>query len=250
MKISGMQETSFLDYPRKIATTIFSPGCTYRCPTCYASNLVNNSSKLIEEEEVGDYLKKREKWIDGAVFCGGEPTCQQDLPEFAKKLKSQGLEIKLDTNGSNPQMLKRLIREGLVDYVAMDIKGPRQLYPRLTGVREDYSKNVEECMKILHNSGIVYELRTTFVPLAEGNNLRWMQNSELEEMAKWIEKNSNRNTKYFLQKFVAMPEKEMLDSRFAKENLPDEFKKTPQEILKNAQRIIQPFLSNCQIRGK
>src|SRR3989344_1784085 len=132
MKISEFVKESLLDYPGKISAVVFSPGCNYKCLTCHARQIVDDTEN-ISEDKVFSYLDERKGWIDGIVLCGGEPTLQPDIVDFAGRLKKRGLAVKLDTNGSQFSVLQELRERGLVDYVAMDVKGPRELYRGLVG---------------------------------------------------------------------------------------------------------------------
>ena len=143
MKISGFQKLTLLDYPGKIACIIFTQGCNYKCSYCQNSLLIPCSNeKLIDEEEVIDYLEKRKNLLDGIVISGGEPTVQCGLVNFIERVKKIGLLVKLDTNGSNPAIIKRLIDEGLVDYVAMDIKNSLNKYCLTSGVAKINMQNI------------------------------------------------------------------------------------------------------------
>ncbi|PIU62016.1 anaerobic ribonucleoside-triphosphate reductase activating protein, partial [archaeon CG07_land_8_20_14_0_80_38_8] len=123
--IKGMVESSFIDYPGKIALVVFTAGCNFHCHYCHNPELVNPTPPFISEEKILLKLEKKREWLDAVVISGGEPTLHPDLPEFIKKIKDEtGLLVKLDTNGSNPEMLKKLINEKLIDYVAMDVKAP------------------------------------------------------------------------------------------------------------------------------
>ena len=197
MKIGGLQKTTLVDYPGKVACTVFTVGCNYKCPFCYNSGLVlpadSPSARLqssdavldgakgktnalaserselkiasahAEIKEFFDFLKDRIGLLEGVVICGGEPTIHADLPEFITKIKELGFAVKLDTNGSNPRMLEELISSKLVDYVALDVKAPKGKYASLAGANADFGK-VEESIVVLKKSGIEYEFRTTVVP--------------------------------------------------------------------------------------
>jgi len=231
MEIGGLQKTTLIDFPGRIAATIFLCGCNFRCPWCYSSELVlpekiKNQPK-ITEKEFFEFLKSRKELLDGVVICGGEPTVNKDLPEFIKKIKNLGFLVKLDTNGSNPRMLKNLIDKKLVDYIALDIKGPKEKYSQFTGVKID-TKKIQESIDILMGDEIDYEFRSTIVPSLHTKE-------DVIEMAKWI-KGAKR---YYLQNF--RPEK-TIDKKFEK------IKPYPQEFLLEIQKIISPFFETCQIR--
>lgn len=163
MNISGFQKLTLLDYPKKIACIIFTRGCNFRCPYCHNSDLIDNSGEEeISEEEIFDYLSKRKNLIDGVVVSGGEPTLQPRLKEFIQKIKDLGLLVKLDTNGTNPKILKELIKDNLVDYVAMDIKSVFDDYEEVIGTKGNI-ENIKKSINILKNSQIEHEFRTTLV---------------------------------------------------------------------------------------
>jgi len=166
MQIRGFQRTTLLDYPRRIAFTVFTSGCNFRCPYCYNRHLVLCPAELplIDGEQLFSLLKKRRTVLDGVVICGGEPTLQRGLKDFAKRVKELGFLVKLDTNGSHPGVLKELLDRGLLDFVSLDVKAPfGAAYRRATGVNCDGAE-VLECMKILVKSRVNFELRTTVVP--------------------------------------------------------------------------------------
>ncbi len=170
MKIGGFQKQSLVDYPEKICSIIFTVGCNFRCPYCHNQNLLvpEKTVKEIPEEEVLSYLRNNKKFLDAAEITGGEPTLHKDLPEFIQKIRELGLLIKLDTSGTNFEMLKKLLDDNLLDYVAMDIKAPIEFhkYNKATGgiLTEKLFSNVKKSILLLLNSGIQYEFRTTFVP--------------------------------------------------------------------------------------
>ena len=164
MKIVGFQKLTMVDYPGKMACIIFTEGCNYRCPYCHNSLLVYEKSDYeIDKQEIFDYLDKRKGIIEGIVVSGGEPTLQSDLKEFLIKLREYPISIKLDTNGSNPNIIKELIDSNLVDYIAMDIKNSMEKYPITTAINKINTDNVLESINILKNSNIDYEFRTTIV---------------------------------------------------------------------------------------
>ena len=163
MQILGIEKVSMVDYPNKIATTVFTGGCNFRCPFCHNSGIVEQKYDIYDEEEIFAYLKSRKNLIDAVVVSGGEPTLQRELKEFIKKIKDMGFLVKLDTNGTNPFVLKMLLDENLLDYVAMDIKNNFDDYKKVTGTKVSMAENVKKCLEILHNANVPYELRTTLV---------------------------------------------------------------------------------------
>jgi len=169
MEIKGFIDLSMVDWDDKISSVIFLPGCTFRCPFCYNVALVMAADELptIPLGRIESYLQRHKGVIEGAVVTGGEPTIHKDLPDLCKRLKKLGFNVKVDTNGANPFMVRELIDKCLVDYVAMDIKAPltKEKYFKATGVDPDMFLNmVKETAKILMRSNIDYEFRTTAVP--------------------------------------------------------------------------------------
>lgn len=164
MKIGGFQKFSLIDYPGKIAAVIFTQGCNFRCPYCHNPELV--LPELFEKEiplnEIMEFLKFRKEKLDGVVVTGGEPTLQADLSEVLRDIKNLGYSIKLDTNGTNPEVIKELIDKKLIDYIAMDIKAPFEKYDELSGIESDINK-IKQSIRVIMISGIDYEFRTTVV---------------------------------------------------------------------------------------
>jgi pyruvate formate lyase activating enzyme len=195
MRIGGFQKVSLIDYPGKVATVVFVAGCNFRCPYCHNRDLVLNSENLpaIPEAEILAYLKKREGLLDGVVITGGEPTLQKDLFGFVGKLKDLGFLVKLDTNGANTSALRSAEVFDLVDYVALDIKGPLdRRYGNSTGVQKFDITSILQSMVKIAQSGVDYELRTTVVPElhSEADLLDLArQLSEIAPQAKWFLQN-------------------------------------------------------------
>ena len=165
MIIDGFQKLTLLDFPETMACILFTKGCNLRCPFCHNGPLVLNNEKkgLITEEEIFEYLKKRKKILDGVVISGGEPLLQKDIKRFIVDIKKLGYKIKLDTNGTSPELLKELIDESLIDYVAMDIKNIFEKYPKITGCKNVNVDNIMKSIEILKEEIIDYEFRTTVV---------------------------------------------------------------------------------------
>ena len=189
MKISGHQKVSLVDYDGQVATTIFTSGCNFACPFCHNSGLVKGTEPEIPTNEIMDYLIKRKNVLSAVCISGGEPTLHRDLPEFISQIKSLGYLVKLDTNGTNLNMLKYLIENKLVDYIAMDIKNSFENYSKTIGVEN--SANIKDTIDYIMASGIDYEFRTTLIK-------NYHTHKDIENIAKTI---SGAN-KYFLQKFV------------------------------------------------
>ena len=191
MQIAGLLKTSLSDYPNKVACVIFTSGCNFHCAFCHNRSLVDRSASLISEEEIFEYLNKRKGILDGVVISGGEPTLQMDIFNFIKRIKQLGFLIKLDTNGSSYDIVKTLIDERLVDYIAMDIKNGPSYYDKITETNVNTSE-IEKTKNLLINSGIDYEFRTTLVK-------QYFTLESIEEMGRFL---SGAKT-LFLQKYVA-----------------------------------------------
>ncbi|MFH1036829.1 MAG: anaerobic ribonucleoside-triphosphate reductase activating protein [Patescibacteria group bacterium] len=231
MPIGGLQKLTLIDYPGHLAATVFLTGCNFRCPWCYSSEIVLpekiKKQPKISEKELFEFLKERKELIEGVVICGGEPTTSKELVPLVKKIKEMGFLVKLDTNGSNPKTLKKLISDKLVDYVAMDIKAPKDKYGEITGVKIDVKK-IQESIDTLKEGKVDYEFRTTIVPTLHTKE-------DILKMARWI----SGAKKYYLQNFRA---EKTIDKKF------EEIKPFPQEFLLEIHRAISPFFEICQVR--
>lgn len=228
MKIGGLQKFSLIDYPDKVACVVFTQGCNFRCPYCHNPELVKPEMFLesLNEEEFFDFLKERKGKLDAVVITGGEPTLQYDLIEFIKKIRDLGFLIKLDTNGSNPGMLKEIIDQKLVNYVAMDIKAPLDKYESIAGTKTDIKK-IKQSIELIKNSGIDYEFRTTVVK-------NMLSPKDLKQIGEEIK----GAKKYFLQKFIsskAVDEKMLNETTYTDE----EFK----ELEKQLNKLVAKCLS-------
>lgn len=192
MIIDGFQKLTLLDFPEKMACMIFTRGCNLKCPFCQNGSLVLNKTKegFIDESEIFEYLKKRKNLLDGVVVSGGEPLLQRDIKTFITKIKDLGYKVKIDTNGTSPLLLEELINEGLVDYVAMDIKNVFEKYPKITGCKNVNTDNIKKSIKILKQDKIDYEFRTTIVK--EFHALE-----DIKKILSYI-----GGSKYYLQNFV------------------------------------------------
>ncbi|MBU3949854.1 MAG: anaerobic ribonucleoside-triphosphate reductase activating protein, partial [Proteobacteria bacterium] len=163
MIIGGIQKNSLIDYPEKISCVLFTSGCNFACPYCHNPQLVkNNPNVCIKETEIFDFLESHKNFLDGVVISGGEPTIHDDIHFICKKIKAMGYSVKLDTNGSNPEVIKSLIDEELIDYIAMDIKTDPCRYSYFTTSGFDYVK-ILSSIQIIMDSKIKYEFRTTSV---------------------------------------------------------------------------------------
>ena len=165
MQIHGFNKTTLLDYPKHLAATIFLGGCNMRCPFCHNTSLVINiaSQPVIPMEDVLSYLSKRKNILEGVCITGGEPTLYPDLPEFITEIKALGLKVKLDTNGTNPIMIKYLVENHLIDYIAMDIKNSKDNYCLSSGIIDIDLIKIDESITFLLTAPIEYEFRTTIV---------------------------------------------------------------------------------------
>ena len=163
MQIAGLQKSSFVDYPGQPCAVVFTPRCNMNCYYCHNAHILFGSPKLIPEEEVLSFLQKRSGLLKAATVSGGEPTLQSDLAGFIQKIRVLGYRIKLDTNGLKPQVLGQLMRDGLVDYVAMDIKAPLDKYDQITRTHNDLSA-IKKSIAILRSGAVPHEFRTTFAP--------------------------------------------------------------------------------------
>lgn len=193
MIIQGLQKLTLLDYPGKVACTIFTAGCNFRCPFCHNASLVIDTSanETIPEEEIFRFLTKRQGILDGVCISGGEPLIQDGIEEFIRQIKEIGYDVKLDTNGSFPDKLIRLVEAGLIDYVAMDIKNSQEHYGKTIGI-EDYDiRDVHRSVKYLMSGKVPYEFRTTVVR-------EFHQRSDFASIGRWI----RGAREYYLQQFV------------------------------------------------
>jgi len=204
MKIGGLQKVSLIDYPEAICAVVFSQGCNFKCSYCHNPQLVDPKlfSPGLEEKKILGFLAKRVGKLDAVTITGGEPTIQKDLIPFIKRVKKIGFAVKLDSNGSQPQIIRKLLEENLLDFIAMDIKAPLEKYKSIVKVPID-TQSIKESVKLILKSKIPYEFRTTVVKSQLAIN-------DILEIAKLIS-GANR---YILQKF--MPAK-TLDKKFMKE---------------------------------
>ena len=195
--IAGLQKMTLLDYPGKVACTLFLAGCNLRCPFCHNASLLTGAPEAMTEAEFLSFLKKRQGLLDGVCVTGGEPTLYKELPQLLAAIKELGFAVKLDTNGTNPGMLKAVLQAGLVDYVAMDIKNSPAGYGKTAGVSDLPLAVLEESMGLLLRGDIDYEFRTTVVmPLHSGE--------DFTAIGQWLKKIAPAHPakKYFLQQFV------------------------------------------------
>jgi len=181
MRLGGLQKLTLIDYPGKLAATIFTVGCVFRCPFCHNPELVDSKQFTVHsslEREFFAHLKKRKGKLEGVCITGGEPTIQPDLVDFIKKIKKLGMLVKLDSNGTRPDVLKKLVDAKLVDFIAMDIKNQPKKYDKTTGAKVDIER-IKLSVELIMRSGIPYEFRTTVVPGLHTEK-------DFEAIAKWI----------------------------------------------------------------
>jgi len=236
VEIKGFIDLSLVDWDGKLSSVIFLPNCNFRCPFCYNSTLVLHPKRVetIPFERVEVYLKKQRGWIDGVCITGGEPMLHSDLPDLCSKLKEMGFLVKVDTNGTNPTMMKELMDGGYIDYIAVDIKAPLTVekYSRATGINaEKLLGKVEETVKILLGSKMDYEFRTTVVPTLH-------EEDDVKEICDGIKDCK----KYVLQKFDVGLGKTTIDPGFGK------LKPFTDEEMKTFLTIAQEFLPNVKLR--
>ncbi len=231
MQIHGFQKMTLLDFPGKVACTVFTGGCNFRCPFCHNALLVTQIDKggVIPEAEVLQLLEKRIGLLDGVAITGGEPLLQSDLTDFIRKIKGMGYAVKLDTNGSFPDRLRILLEENLIDYVAMDIKNTVEKYALTVGLEQYDTAAVEESVWLLKSGKVDYEFRTTVV--AEYHTV-----GDFETIGQWIA----GAPRYFLQGFT--------DSG----NLigdADHLHAVPKEIMEQMRAAAAKYVPDTQLRG-
>jgi len=229
MKIGGIQKTSLLDYPDSISAIIWTVGCNFRCPFCYNKDIVFGNVQLIPEKEIFSFLEKRKGMLEGLVITGGEPLLQKDITNFCEKVKKLSYLIKIDTNGTFPEKLRELIDKKLIDYVAMDVKAPKKKYDKLANAKVN-TKKIEESIKILKDSKIDYEFRTTFIP-------ELLTKNDIIEIAEWL-KGSKR---FYLQQFKQNTE--LVSVRF------QDVTPYPKEELIKTIEYIKSYFDICEVRG-
>ena len=232
--ICGLQKMTLLDFPGKIACTVFLGGCNFRCPFCHNSELfMGKPEKLMEDEEFFAFLKSRKGLLDGVCVSGGEPTLYKTLPDFLAKIKEMGFLVKLDTNGYRPEVLKELVQQGLVDYVAMDVKNSPAMYAQTVGLEKMELSSIEESLRFLIGGELPYELRTTLV--------RQLHDAaSIQDMGAWLAAlvPGRKPKKLFLQSFVDRD-----TVLFAGLSAPE------QEATAGFAKILAPFAEEVTIRN-
>ena len=227
MEIAGLQKLTLLDYPGRIACTVFLAGCNLRCPFCHNASLVlpDRIPPQMTQDALLEFLQSRKRKLDGVCITGGEPTIHPELPQLIAAIRELGFPVKLDTNGTRPQVLRTLLEQGLLDYVAMDIKNSPANYVRTCGGK-DYLSQVQQSVALLETSGIDHEFRTTvFHPDHTPEDLvqigQWLQGTE----------------KYYIQQFVNSGD--LIGSGTAL---------TPEEMTALLEAV-KPYIPNAQLRG-
>lgn len=229
MLIMGLQKLTLLDFPGKMAATVFTGGCNFRCPFCHNASLVlpKEYEPQITETEFFEFLEKRQGILEGVCITGGEPTLQKDLPEFIKKIKDLGFLVKLDTNGYLPSKLKALVSEGLVDYVAMDIKNSLLKYGITVGIENFNTSPIEQSVDFLKSADIPFEFRTTLV-----KNFHTEQ--DIIDIGNWLGKDVN----LYLQSFKDSGD--LIESSLVGFD---------ENEMKNLLKLLKPLVPSAQIRG-
>ncbi len=226
MKFGGLQKLTLLDFPQKMACTVFTVGCNFRCPFCHNNSLVTNNVEDLSTEQILAFLKKRQKVLEGVCLTGGEPLLQSDVVEFLTEVKKLGYLVKLDTNGAFPQKLKQLVELGLVDYVAMDVKNSQSRYEQTAGVKVDLEA-ICQSVDFLKSGIVNYEFRTTVTGNLHDENA-------IEEMGKWL---SGAKAVY-LQQFVDSGD--LIDPSTVGCDV---------TTLKKYKTILQKYVPKVQLRG-
>ena len=229
MQIHGFNKTTLLDYPEHVAATIFTGGCNFCCPFCHNGELVLHPGHfpLITEEEIMGFLRKRKNVLSGVCITGGEPTLQPDLMDFVIGIKELGLLVKLDTNGYEPRVLRSLLEQGLLDYVAMDLKNSREKYAVTVGKKDFEIERIEESVSLLLHSSIPYEFRTTVVKQLH-------EEEDFAKMGQWI-----KGAKaYYIQSY-----------RDNENVIQRGFSAYEKEELERCAEIIQPYVKMVGLRG-
>lgn len=229
MEIHGIQKMTLLDYPEKVACTIFTARCNFRCPFCHNASLVTHvdTEEAIPEKDIFSFLRKRQGILDGVCITGGEPLLQPDIEVFIRNVKALGYLVKLDTNGSNVLMLKRLVESRLVDYVAMDIKNAPDKYGMTIGIEEYDMSNIFQSVDFLMSGDVPYEFRTTVVR-------QFHKREDFAAIGRWIK----GAKQYYLQSFV--------DSGAL---ICPGMKGYTKEIMEQALGIVQRNIPNAKLRG-
>ncbi len=222
MLIAGFQKTSFVDYPGQPCAVVFTPYCNMDCTYCHNAHIIKRDAPLIAEEPVIEYLEKRAGLLSAVVISGGEPTLQQNLEAFILRVKTFGYKVKLDTNGTKPQVLLSLMNKNLIDYIAMDIKAPAERYDEITRSSVDMD-SIRRSIALIRNSGISHEFRMTFAPQ--------LSREDALEAARMV----NGCDRFYLQ-------------QYRPRNDQDPLAHSPADVLKTGEAIARE-IGNCTVRG-
>jgi pyruvate formate lyase activating enzyme len=229
MKIGGFQKISLLDYPDRISAIVWASGCNFRCPFCYNKNLALGTAELFPEDEILSFLSKRKEQLEGVVISGGEPLGQEDIVDFIEKIKKHRLLVKIDTNGAFPEKLGELLEKQLVDYVAMDVKAPKEKYHQLAGLPLEMSK-IESSIYLIKHNAPAYEFKTTFIP-------DFLKKDDIIEIARWLRGADS----YYLQQFKPISP---LISSVLENAVP-----YSRDYVFQTLNAIKPFFKRCSVRG-
>ncbi|MBQ1289069.1 MAG: anaerobic ribonucleoside-triphosphate reductase activating protein, partial [Erysipelotrichaceae bacterium] len=229
VRFYGLQKLTLLDYPGNMAATVFTGGCNFRCPFCHNRSLVflNENDSEIANEDIFDFLKNRNKVLDGVCITGGEPLLHKGIRAFIQRVRDLGLKVKLDTNGSNFTALKQLVDDGLIDYVAMDIKNSKEKYAMTIGLESYDLSEIEKSVSYLLEDHVDYEFRTTIVK-------EFHEVSDLEKIGRWIQ----GAKRYYLQNFE--DHGTCIQSGLGE---------VPLETLEEMKQIVRPYVNEIEIRG-
>lgn len=229
MKIGGFQKVSTVDYPGHLCSTIFLSGCNLRCRFCHNPSLVSRQEETqdITVEEILAFLKKRAGLLEGVCITGGEPTLNNGLEELVSAIKALGYKVKLDTNGTNPQVVRNLLEEGLLDYIAVDVKAPMERYEEIAGCWVNTEK-IKETIEIVLNSNIDYEFRTTFLPDLDEKDIKKIAESIAGSKRYVVQQYRNNTT---------------LDEEYSVKKPYDA------QYVMNVFENIRPMFEACEVRG-
>ena len=222
MLIAGFQKTSFVDYPGQPCAVVFTPYCNMNCVYCHNAHIIKRDAPLIPEEPVLEYLEKRAGLLSAVVISGGEPTLQQNLEAFILRVKTFGYKVKLDTNGTKPQVLQALLAKNLLDYIAMDVKAPSEKYDDIANSNVDMD-SIRRSITVIRNSGIPHEFRMTYAPQLT------------QEDALAAARMVNGCDRFYLQQYRPRNEQDPLAH-------------APAEVLKTGEAIARE-IGNCTVRG-
>lgn len=230
MKIQGIQKLTLLDYPEKIACTIFTYGCNLRCYFCQNASLVLENKYItdyISEEELLNFLKKRIGLLDAVCISGGEPLIHDEVFDLIKKIKNLGYLVKVDTNGTYPEKIDKLIKENLVDYIAMDVKNSKENYLKTVGIDNLDIKKIGKSIDLLKKSNIDYEFRTTITE-------EYHSEKDIKEIGKMLE----GSKKHFLQYY-----------RYSDDVIGDKLSTPSTKIMEKYKKILEKYIEIVEIRG-